>query len=169
MKLKTVFAAIGATMLIVACKTQSPEPAAPAAPALPPPRVSAPPAPPPAAAKLHHFDSIADYRRAVAAAVYETHRPMVGAGVMPAMLPAIVVLEVEIDGAGTLTATRLKRGGADATKNTVALELLRRTALPVPSSNLLNRRGTLDFYETWFFDHEGKFQLLAFEPKQAGQ
>ncbi len=169
MKLQTAFAVIGVAVMGMACQTQKPEPAAPA-PALPePPRVSAPAAPPPPASKVHHFDSVADYRRAVATAVYETHRPMVGAGVMPAMLPAIVVLEVEIDAAGTLTATRLKRGGADATKNTVAVELLRRTALPVPSSNLLNRRGTLDFYETWFFDHDGKFQLLAFEPKQAGQ
>jgi periplasmic protein TonB len=169
MKLQTVFAAIGAAMLGMACKTQSPEPAAPA-PALPvPSRVSAPPALPPAAGKVHHFDSVTDYRRAVATAVYETHRPMVGVGVMPALLPAIVVLEVEVDAAGALTATRLKRGGADATKNAVAAELLRRTRLPAPSGNLLNRRGTLDFYETWFFDHDGKFQLLAFEPKQAGQ
>jgi periplasmic protein TonB len=169
MKLQTVLTMIGAAALSMACQTQAPKPAAPA-PALPvPPRVSAPPAPPPAASKSHHFDSIADYRRAVAAAVYETHRPMVGVGVMPAMLPAVVVLEVEVDAAGAVTAARLKRGGADATKNAVALEMLRRTVLPAPSSNLLNRHGTLDFYETWFFDHDGKFQLLAFEPKQARQ
>jgi periplasmic protein TonB len=154
-----LYAAAGAAVL-VGCSTQAlaPVSSAPGAKA---------PAPAPATARS--YGSVMDYRQAAGNAIYAANASMRSTGTLPALLRAIVVLEVEVDGSGRLAVARIKRGGADSTLDPVALDTLRKTQLPVPSRNLLNRRGTVEYMETWFFDKEGKFQLMAFNPPQARQ
>ncbi|HET7773440.1 MAG TPA: hypothetical protein VFK82_06410 [Burkholderiaceae bacterium] len=111
--------------------------------------------------------SMAEYRKAVGLAIYDANANLAGRGTLPAMLPAIVILDVEVDASGRLLNSRVRRGGADSSKNDVALATLRRTRLPAPSANLLDGRGRVSFVETWFFDPQGRFQLMAFTPAQA--
>jgi periplasmic protein TonB len=115
------------------------------------------------------YGSVMDYRQAAGNAIYAANTQIRGTGTLPALLRAIVVLELEVDGSGRLAVARIKRGGADASFNSVALDTIRRTSLPAPSRNLLNRRGTVEYLETWFFDSEGKFQLMAFNPPQSNR
>ncbi len=111
--------------------------------------------------------NVAEYRKAAGLAIYDANANLAGRGTLPAMLPAIVILDVEVDSSGRLLNSRVRRGGADTSKNEVALATLRRTRLPAPSANLLDGRGRLSFVETWFFDFQGRFQLLAFTPPQS--
>jgi periplasmic protein TonB len=154
-------ATLAGAALIAGCKTQEPAP------------VSSPPAaaraPAPAAAPSRNYGSVADYRQAAGNAIYAASPTLRHTGTLPALLRAIVVVEIEVDASGRLALARIKRGGADSTLDPVALDTLRKTKLPVPSANLLNRRGTVEYMETWFFEKEGKFQLMAFNPPQARQ
>jgi periplasmic protein TonB len=156
-----LYAAAGAAVL-VGCSTQAPAPvfSAPGA------KVPAPAAAP---APARSYGNVVDYRHAAGNAIYAANASMRSTGTLPALLRAIVVVEVEVDGSGRLALARIKRSGADSTLDPVALDTLRKTQLPVPSRNLLNRRGTVEYMETWFFDKEGKFQLMAFNPPQASQ
>jgi protein TonB len=156
-----VCAAAGAAM-IAGCSTQAPAPVSSAPPASTSGRAPAP-------APARSYGNVMDYRQAAGNAIYAANAPLRSTGTLPALLRAIVVLEVEVDGSGRLALARVKRSGADATLDPVALDTLRKTQLPVPSRNLLNRRGTVEYLETWFFDKEGKFQLMAFNPPQARQ
>jgi hypothetical protein len=115
------------------------------------------------------YGNVMDYRQAAGNAIYAANTPIRSTGTLPALLRAIVVVEVEVDGSGRLAVARIKRGGADGSLNSVALDSIRRTSLPAPSRNLLNRRGTVEYMETWFFDNEGKFQLMAFNPPQSSR
>jgi protein TonB len=112
---------------------------------------------------------VTEYRQAAGNAIYGASPAIRSSGTLPALLRAIVVVEVEVDGNGRLAMARIKRGGADASLDPVALDTLRRARLPVPSRNILNRRGVVEYMETWFFDNDGKFQLMAFNPPQARQ
>jgi periplasmic protein TonB len=150
---------VAAAVLLAACKS-APPPPPPAAPV-----ASGAAAPP--AARPGSYGSVMEYRRAAGNAIYTTNASMRSTGTLPALLRSIVVLEIEVDGNGRLAVARVKRSGADPSLDPVALDTLRRTPLPAPSRNLLNRRGTVEYFETWFFDAGGKFQLMAFNPPQA--
>jgi periplasmic protein TonB len=124
---------------------------------------------PPASSSARSYGSVMDYRQAAGNAIYAANTAIRSTGTLPALLRAIVVLEVEVDSGGKVAVARIKRGGADSSLNSVAIESLRRASLPAPSRNLLNRRGTVEYLETWFFDNEGRFQLMAFNPPQSRQ
>ncbi|MGL4575198.1 MAG: hypothetical protein ACRCV9_10460, partial [Burkholderiaceae bacterium] len=150
-------------LLVAGCKTAEAPAPAPASGARAP---ATAPAPAPAA---RSYGSVMDYRQAAGNAIYAANAALRSSGTLPALLRSIVVLEVEVDGNGKVALARIKRGGADASLNPVAIDTLRKASLPVPSRNLLNRRGTVEYMETWFFDNDGKFQLMAFNPPQARQ
>jgi hypothetical protein len=150
-------------LLAAGCKTAEAPAPAPVAGARPSASASAP------APAARSYGSVMDYRQAAGNAIYAANASLRSTGTLPALLRSIVVLEVEVDGNGKVALARIKRGGADAAMNPVAIDTLRKASLPVPSRNLLNRRGTVEYMETWFFDNDGKFQLMAFNPPQARQ
>ncbi len=111
---------------------------------------------------------IEEYRFAVAKAVHEANAGEVHAGPMPPLLPAIVILHVEIDPAGELVDLHVYRHGADRSFSPKALALMRSVRFPKPEPNLFIG-DTIEWTETVLFDRSGKFQMKPLAPPQRRQ
>ncbi|MFZ4875916.1 hypothetical protein ACL9RI_12580 [Janthinobacterium sp. Mn2066] len=149
-------------MALAACQ-KAPEPAAPApasAPATPSPPVAAPEPEPPA-------DTIAAYKLLVARQIVAANPDSTFDGPLPAMLPAIVVLDLSIGRDGTLKKVRVHRS-RDSEASAVALAAVHRVteAFP-PTAQLMRKRDkTLDFSETFLFNERYQFQLRTLSGPQ---
>jgi periplasmic protein TonB len=155
-------AVLAAALALAACQ-KAPEPAIqpPAsAPATPAPPVAAPiPAPP--------ADTIAAYKLLVARQIVAANPDNTFDGPLPAMMPAIVVLDISIDRDGKLKKVRVHRS-RDSEASTAALAAVRRVAEPFPpTAQLMRKRDrTLDFSETFLFNEGYQFQLRTLSGPQ---
>jgi len=149
-------------MALAACQ-KAPELAPPLAasvPAPPAPPVTAPEPAPPA-------DTIAAYKLLVARQIVAANPDTTFDGPLPAMMPAIVVLDLSIDREGKLQKVRVHRS-RDSEASAAALAAVRRVAEPFPpTEQLLRKRDkTLDFSETFLFNERYQFQLRTLSGPQ---
>jgi periplasmic protein TonB len=99
------------------------------------------------------------YKMTVAEQILGANPSIIFSGQLPPMLPAIVVVNISIDRNGKLARLVVQRS-RDSEASQVALDAVKRSA-PFPKPLLLNVRGddTLDFSETFLFNHQYQFQL----------
>ena len=100
------------------------------------------------------------YKRAVAQQILQMNAARTFDGVPPHLLRAVIVLQLTVDGRGTLTSIKTLR--SRSAEHTSAATKSVRTAgsLPAPPRELL-RGGQLEFAETWLFRNDGKFQVRS--------
>ena len=80
-------------------------------------------------------------------------------GRLPPMLPAIVVVNITVDGDGQLTDVQVQRA-RDANAARIALaSMLRSGPLPRPHGLLAANSRAMTFSETFLFDWDYRFQL----------
>ena len=129
--------------------------------------VPRPAAPPPARASVASAARSVDaYKREVAQRIHETSSELVFAGAPPNPLRSIVVVNVAIDGRGGLIDARVMRDNGDGELTRVALESVRRAAPYAVPVSAVARRGRIEFFETWLFRQDGRFQLRTLAEAQ---
>jgi periplasmic protein TonB len=160
-RLKLCHALLAATatsvVTIMAGCTPSAVPAPPAPnPAAPPPasRQSTPAAP--MSTTTSSATNPRDYRRDAANHLYRQNAHRIFQGKLPAMLYAIGVLQVEIDGNGRVTGTHWLRAPKHAPEVVAEIERTVRLAAPFPAPA---RMGRVTYTDTWLWDKSGRFQL----------
>lgn len=109
-----------------------------------------------------------DYKAQVAQHVVSSNPDHVYSGTLPAMLPAVVVLEITVDKDGRLTDVEVQRA-RDAHAAQVALASMRRSEPLPPPQQLTLKTGSLKFSETFLFADEDRFQLRSLAGPQASQ
>jgi len=117
--------------------------------------------PPPATAQGPHTPgsqahSAREYRKDAAGHLYKKYADRIYAGILPAMLQAVAVIEVDINKQGAVTAFRWLRAPRHAPKVMTEIEGMVYASSPFP---VPNRMGTVTYTETWLWDKSGRFQL----------
>ena len=108
-----------------------------------------------------------DYKSQVAQHVASHNPEHRYSGTLPAMLPAIVVLEITVDQNGRMTDVAVQRA-RDAHAAQVALASMRRSE-PLPPPQRLAQAGSLKFSETFLFADEDRYQLRSLAGPQASE
>jgi protein TonB len=109
-----------------------------------------------------------DYKTQVARHVAEHNPDRVYAGTLPAMLPAVVVLEITVDREGQLADVAVQRS-RDPDASQIALASVRRSS-PLPAPQQLARdTGKLTFSETFLFADSERYQLRSLAGPQASE
>lgn len=96
------------------------------------------------------------YRRDAASHLYSRNSGRIFKGVMPALLYAIGVLEVEIDRSGYVSSIYWMRAPTHAPEVIAEIERMVRQAAPYPAPA---RMGRVTYTDTWLWDKSGLFQL----------
>ena len=94
------------------------------------------------------------YRRAAASHLYRRYPDRIYPGKLPALLYAIGVLEVVVEGSGRVGSFKWLRAPSHAPEVVAQIERLVRQAAPFPAPSA--RTGYID---TWLWDRSGRFQL----------
>jgi hypothetical protein len=156
--LLTLFSAAAAAV-VSACKT-APEPAPPQAqpqaPAAAAPAVTGPVAGSKGSARSSLANSPRAYRQDGASHIYGLNADRIYHGVMPPLLYAIGVLNVEIDRVGRVTRVDWMRAPRHAPEVVAEIERTVRRASPFPAPT---RLGKVVYTDTWLWHKSGKFQL----------
>ena len=150
-------AAALAALVLAACGAPTPPPEPPAQ------QQPVAPAPPPQAAtpKAEAARTPLDrYKRAVAQQILQANAPSTYDGVPPHLLRAVIVLQLTVDGKGTLTSIRTLRSRSPEHASAATKSVRAAGPLPAPPRELL-RGGQLEFAETWLFRDDGKFQVRS--------
>jgi protein TonB len=109
----------------------------------------------------HSYPNIDAYKTDVAQHVVESNREQTFSGKLPAMVPAIVVLNITVDRNGNLADVQVQRY-RDPSAAWVAVSSMRLAdPLPKPDNLLATNTGLLTFSETFLFDSEYRFQLRS--------
>jgi len=109
-----------------------------------------------------------DYKTQVARHVVEHNPEHNYSGILPPMLPAIVVLRITVDRDGQVQDVFVQRS-RDPDASAIALASLRRsTPLPPPQA-LAEGTDGLTFSETFLFADSDRFQLRSLAPPQASE
>jgi periplasmic protein TonB len=108
-----------------------------------------------------------DYKTQVARHVASRNPEHRYSGTLPAMLPAIVVLEITVDRDGHLADVEVQRA-RDQHAAQVALASMRRSE-PLPPPQRLAQAGSLKFSETFLFADEERYQLRSIASGQAAE
>jgi len=116
----------------------------------------APVGPTPSPEKTSSASTARDYRRDAASHLYSRNSNRIFKGMMPAMLYAIGVLEVEIDRLGYVTSTKWMRAPSHAPEVMAEIDRIVRQAAPFPAPV---RLGRVTYTDTWLWDKSGRFQL----------
>jgi len=135
-----------------------PAPPAPAAvpePAVPPVVVAAA-APSANNSVLPNVANPREYRRDAAKHLYGQNAHRIYKGKMPAMLYAIGVLQVDVDGSGQVTRLNWMRAPKHAPEVVAEIERTVRRAAPFPPPA---RWGEVTYTDTWLWHKSGRFQL----------
>ena len=124
------------------------EPTAPVAPAEP---VASLPI-----GKISQANSARDYRRDAASHLYELNPQRIYKGKMPALLHAVGVLQINLDGQGDVSSLHWMRAPSHAPEVIAEIERTVRQAAPYPAPV---RLGHVTYTETWLWHKSGRFQL----------
>jgi protein TonB len=143
-----------AALLLAACQNPPPPKVAVAAP-----EIRGAPPESRSAATARNID---DYKIQVAGQILAANPAIIFSGRLPPMLPAIVVVDISVNRDGELASVEVKRS-RDGEASKVALAAVKRVGAPFPKPQHLMLRGhkTLDFSETFLFDHQYRFQLRS--------
>ncbi len=135
---------------------------APAAPAAEP-AVAAAPAPTRPARPASPLD---EYKQRAAARIVQANTAHVYDGEPPHLLKSVIVLVVNIDAKGNVTASRIMRGNGHRDLEQLALASVKRAApFDAPPRSLM-RGSTLEVTETWLFRSDNKFQIRSIAAPQ---
>ncbi len=150
---------------LAGCAQQTPLPP-PVATPLPPPAQT--PQHPVVASQPTAFANVDDYKRLAAEHIVRANEAHTFTGKLPGMLPAVVVLSITVDAAGTMTHVSVQRPPSrDDGESAIALASMRRTALlPKPFNLAIGPHGKLVFSETFLFNADMRFQLRTLAPIQ---
>lgn len=88
--------------------------------------------------------------------MYEAHPSRVYKGMLPPMLYAVGVLNVDIDGMGQVQRMDWMRAPRHAPEVMAEIERLVRAAAPFPAPA---RMGRVTWTDVWLWDKSGRFQL----------
>ncbi|PWW48870.1 hypothetical protein DFR36_101379 [Melaminivora alkalimesophila] len=116
--------------------------------------ITLPPAP--GAPPVSLADNALAYRQDAAAHLYRLNGPRIYQGMLPPLLYAIGVLDVEIDARGQVVGLDWLRPPRHAPEVVLEIERTVRAAAPFP---LPLRLGQVTYTDTWLWDESGKFQL----------
>jgi len=97
-----------------------------------------------------------EYRKDAAGHLYKKYANRIYAGVLPAMLHAVAVIEVDINKQGAVTDFRWLRAPRHVPRVMTEIEGMVYASAPFPAPH---RMGTVTYTETWLWDHSGLFQL----------
>ena len=151
---------IGIAALVAGCATPPPPPVV-TRPAPPPPVAVAPPVAPPVKplpplGKVSNAQTPRDYRRDAASHLYEKNVGRIYKGMMPPLLYAVGVLQVDVDGRGNVTDIRWMRAPTQAPEVMADIERSVRSAAPFPAPV---KMGRVTYTDTWLWHKSGRFQL----------
>lgn len=144
--------------LLAGCATPLPPapPPPPAPPAPPPAVVEVPPAPPEPVGALSYAKTPREYRKDAAALLYSKNAGRIFKGVMPPLLYAVGVLQVDLDPRGQVQGLRWMRAPTHAPEVMAEIERMVRQAAPYPVAVNL---GHVTYTDTWLWHRSGRFQL----------
>lgn len=119
------------------------------------------PSPPPATVQGLHppgsqAHSAREYRKDAAGHLYKKYSDRIYSGILPAMLQAVAVVEVDINKQGSVTAFRWLRAPRHVPKVMTEIEGMVYASAPFP---VPNRMGPVTYTETWLWHKSGRFQL----------
>jgi periplasmic protein TonB len=159
--------AAGAAILLGSCASRpgTPDRATP----LPTPEQAAPGSPSAAApAGVHRSDASTPraYRVDAATHLYGLNRDRIWKGRLPPLLYAIGVLQVEVDGRGSVRNLHWMRAPKHAPEVIREIERTVRAAAPFP---VPARMGKVVYTDTWLWDKSGRFQLDTLTEGQDGE
>lgn len=147
--------AAGLAALLAGCS--APPASAPAVPApegAPP--VAVQPAAPSGTARRSEAGTARAYRADAAHHLYALNQERIYQGRLPAMLYAIGVLQVEVDGRGNVRDLHWMRAPRHAPEVIAEIERTVRAAAPFPTPA---RMGKVVYTDTWLWHKSGRFQL----------
>ena len=139
-----VSASLSAACLLTACQT--------------PPGGSSSTSSPPAASKT--------YRKDAAQHLYSRNADRIYKGMLPPMLYAIGVLQIQIDSKGQIRNLHWLRKPSHAPEVVAEIERTVRAAAPFPATG---SRSNITYTDTWLWDQSGRFQLDTLSEGQLGQ
>jgi len=158
-KLPTLGLSLAASMALFLAGCSTPPPPPPPAPKPAPAPAPAPVVKAPPVALPTYISEAATpraYRRDAASHLYERNVNRVYKGKMPALLYAVGVLQVEVDGKGHVTSTSWMRPPLHAPEVMAEIERTVRQAEPYPAPI---RMGRVTYTDTWLWHKSGLFQL----------
>lgn len=147
--------AAGIAALIAGCTSTPLPPPVPPAP-VPVPAAPVVVAPAPAPSLASNAATPRDYRRDAASHLYGKNRHRIYQGMMPPLLYAIGVLQVEVDSKGRVTGLNWMRAPKHAPEVMAEIERTVRQAAPYP---VPVRMGRVTYTDTWLWHKSGLFQL----------
>lgn len=115
-----------------------------------------PAAPAPTPRVLSSASSPRDYRRYGAQHMYAAHPNRIYRGMLPPMLYAVGVLNVDIDSMGQVQRLDWMRAPRHAPEVMAEIERMVRAAAPFPAPA---RMGRVTWTDVWLWDKSGRFQL----------
>ena len=160
---RALMAASSAGVVAFMAGCTSAPPSSPSAPAASPSPWPAPATSPPVSSQtttpMHTISGAAtprDYRRDAANHLYGQNAHRIFQGKLPPLLYAIGVLQVEVDGRGSVTGINWMRAPNHAPEVVVEIERTVRRAAPYPAPV---RMGRVTYTDTWLWHSSGRFQL----------
>lgn len=159
--MRIAFTLLALVILMAGCaqrRAPAPEPAqTPAAPSAP--------AAAPAASVAQTLDL---YKVEVAQRIYAASGD-ISQGRPQDLLRAVIVLSIAVDRNGQPTRVSIQRTPGDAEAEQRAMQSVQRGApYPRPSNTVLRGASGIEFFETWLFNDDGRFQLRSLAQTQAG-
>jgi len=115
----------------------------------------------------HSPPGIDEYKTIVARHLVAHNPERIYNGILPPLLPAIVVLVITVDAEGRLAEVRVQRS-RDPDASEVALAAVRRST-PLPAPRQLAASGRVTFLETFLFADDSRYQLRSLAPRQASE
>lgn len=106
------------------------------------------------------------YRRDAAQHLYDRNADRIYKGMLPPMLYAIGVLQVQLDSQGRIRNLHWMRKPSHAPEVVAEIERTVRAAAPFPATG---SRSTVTYTDTWLWDRSGRFQLDTLSEGQLGQ
>lgn len=139
----------------------------------PPPQSTAPTIPAPVghvpSQRPQWFDSVETYKYHAAQHIMSNNSEHTFSGKLPPMLPAIVVLRITIDDTGRVTDVLVQRSPNDEASKAAVAAINRTRLLPQPLNLANGTDRTLEFSETFLFNHDNRFQLRTLAPIQTSE
>lgn len=114
------------------------------------------------------FESVDEYKYYAAKHVMQNNTAHTFSGRLPPMLPAVVVLRITVDAAGTITNMWVQRKPEhDDGESEIAMASMQRAGvLPRPFNLAPSPWRTLEYSETFLFNDRKQFQIRSLAPVQ---
>jgi protein TonB len=133
-----------------------------AAPSAAPAAGATPSAAPPAKA----LSPLDEYKQRAATRIVQANTPHVFDGEPPHLLKSVIVVVVNIDARGNVTASRIMRGNGYRDLEQLALASVKRAApFDAPPRSIM-RGSSFEMTETWLFRNDNKFQIRSIAAPQ---